>query len=169
MQKSVFQVYFLNFFAKMSWPKSTESIFPQPLESPIVKNLWKMHLKVSNTATFKKLSFYQFPSSLLTYFLKSKTPSVIPFWRAFLMPMKGARSKVPLSGHFKWLSQCQDWFTKSGCHLRILKLETWNFAWDLILPIHMLYKKRGSIWELFEKLAQPTATGLIHNTTQGWN
>ena len=68
------------------------------------------------------------------------------------MPMKGARSKVPLSGHFKWLSQCQDWFTKSGCHLRILKLETWNFAWDLILPITiLLYKKRGSIWELFEK------------------
>ena len=33
--------------------------------------------------------------------LKSKTPSVIPFWRAFFMPMKGARSKVPLSGHFK--------------------------------------------------------------------
>ena len=138
----------------MSWPKSTESIFPQPLESPIVKNLWKMHLKVSNTATFKKLSFYQFPSSLLTYFLMSKTPSVIPFWKAFLMPLKGAKSKVPLSGHFKWLSQCKDWFTKSGCHSRILKLETWNFAWDLILPIHMLYKKRGSIWELFEKLVQ---------------
>ena len=139
----------------MSWPKSTESIFPPPLELGEVKNLWIMHLKVSNTATFKKLSFYQFSSSLLTYFLKSKTSSVIPFWRAFLMPMKGARSKVPLSGHFKWLSQCQDWFTKSGCHLRILKLETWNFAWDLISPIHMLYKKRGSIWELFEKLAQP--------------
>ena len=80
-----------------------------------------------------------FPSSL-----------VIPLWRAFLMRMKGARSKVPLSGHFKWLSQCQDWFTKIGCHSRILKLETWNFAWDLILPIHMLYKKRGSIWKLFE-------------------
>ena len=139
----------------MSWPKSTESIFPPPLELGEVKNLWIKHLKVSNTATFKKLSFYQFPSSLLTYFLKSKTLSVIPFWRAFLMPMEGTRSKVPLSGHFKWLSQCQDWFTKSGCHLRILKLETWNFAWDLILPIHMLYKKRGSIWELFEKSAQP--------------
>ena len=77
------------------------------------------------------------------------------------MPMKGARSKVPLSGHFKWLSQCQDWFTKSGCHSRILKLETWNFAWGLILPIHMLYKKRGSIWELFEKLAQPTMYRVI--------
>ena len=124
----------------MSWPKSTESIFPQLLESPIVKNLWKMHLKVSNTATFKKLSFHQFPSSLLAYFLKSKTLSVIPFWRPFLMPMKGTRWKIPLSGHFKWLSHCQDWFTKSGCHLRILKLGTWNFAWDLVSPIHMLYK-----------------------------
>ena len=72
------------------------------------------------------------------------------------MPMKGARSKVPLSGHFKWLSQFQDWFTKSGCHSRILMLETWNFVWDLVLRIHMLYKKRGTIWELFEKLAQPT-------------
>ena len=139
----------------MSWPKSTESIFPQPLESGEVKNLWIMHLKVSNTATFKKLSFYQFSSSLLTYFLKSKTPSVIPFWRAFLMPMKGARSKVPLSGHFKWLSQCQDWFTKSGGHARSLKLETWNFAWDLISPIHMLCKKVGLIWEHFEKMVQP--------------
>ena len=49
----------------------------------------------------QKLSFKQFSSSLLTYFLKSKTPSGIPFWRAFFMPMKGARSKVPLSGHFK--------------------------------------------------------------------
>ena len=105
----------------------------------MVKNLWIKHLKVSNTATFKKLSIYQFSSSLFRYFLKAKTPSVIPFWRAFFMPMKGARSKVPLSGHFKWLSQCQDWFTKSDCHLRILKLETWNFAWDLISPIHMLY------------------------------
>ena len=114
-----------------------------------------MHVKLSKTATYKKIVILAIFTSLLTYFLKSKTPSVIPFWRAFLMPMKGARSKVPLSGHFKWLSQCQDWFTKSGCHLRILKLETWNFAWDLILPIHMLYKKRGSIWELFEKVAQP--------------
>ena len=115
----------------------------------------RMQLKVSNTATFKKLSFYQFSSSLLTYFLKSKTPSVIPFWRAFLMPMKGARSKVPLSGHFRWLSQCQDWFTKSGGHERSLKLETWNFAWDLISPIHMLCKKVGLIWEHFEKMVQP--------------
>jgi len=122
-----------------------------------VKNLCIKHLKVSNTATFKKLSFYHFPSSLLTYILNFKTPSVIPFWRAFLMPLKGAWSKVPLSSHFKWLSQCLYWFTKSGCHLRILKLETWNFAWDLISPIHMLYKKRGSIWELFEKLAQPSS------------
>ena len=81
------------------------------------------------------------------------------------MPIKGAKSKVPLSGHFKWLSQCQDWFTKSGCPLRILKLETWNFAWDLILPIHMLYKKRGSIWELFEKLAQPNGTVI---NTSNW-
>ena len=72
------------------------------------------------------------------------------------MPMKVERLKVSLSGHFKWLSQCQDWFTKSGCPLKILKLKTWNFAWDLILPIHMLYKKSGSIWELFEKLAQPS-------------
>ena len=77
----------------MSWPKSTESIFPQPLELGEVKNLWIMHLKVSNTATFKKLSFYQFSSSLLTYFLKSKTPSVIPLWRPFLMPMKGEGQK----------------------------------------------------------------------------
>ena len=150
----------------MSWPKSTESIFPQPLESPIVKNLWKMQWKLSNTntATFKKLSFYPYPSSLLTYFLKSKTPSVIPFWRAFLMPMKGTRWKVPLSSHFKWLSQCQDWFTKSCCHLRILKLETWNFAWDLILPIHMLCKNIGLIWEHFEKMVQPSKdTHLISN------
>ena len=110
-----------------------------------------MHLKVSNTATFKKLLFYQFSSSLLLYFLKSKTPSVIPFW----MSMKGARSKVPLSGHFKWLSQCQDWFTKSGGHARSLKLETWNFAWDHISPIHMLCKKVGLIWEHFEKKVQP--------------
>ena len=50
---------------------------------------------------FQKVVIFPFPYSLLTYFLKSKTPSVIPFWRAFLMPMKGARSKVPLSGHFK--------------------------------------------------------------------
>ena len=107
------------------------------------------------TATFKKLSIYQFSSSLFRYFLKAKTPSVIPFWRAFLMPMKGARSKVPLSGHFKWLSQCQDWFTKSGGHARSLKLETWNFAWDHISPIHMLCKKVGLIWEHFEKLVQP--------------
>jgi hypothetical protein len=62
--KVSFSSIFSQFFASMSWPKSTESIFPQPLESPIVKNLWKMHLKVSNGATFKKLSFYQFPSSL---------------------------------------------------------------------------------------------------------
>ena len=39
------------------------------------------------------------------------------------MPMKGARSKVPLTGHFIWLSKCQDWLTKSGCHLRILNLK----------------------------------------------
>ena len=112
-------------------------------------------LKVSNTATLKKLSFYQFPSSLWTYFLKGKTPSVIPLWRPFLMPMKGARSKVPRSGHFRWLSQCQDWFTKSGGHERSLKLETWNFAWDLISPIHMLCKNIGLIWEHFEKMVQP--------------
>ena len=71
------------------------------------------------------------------------------------MPMKGARSKVPLSGHFRWLSQCQDCFTKSGCHSRILKLETWNFAWDLVSPIHMLCKKVGFIWEHFEIMVQP--------------
>ena len=138
----------------MSWPKSTESIFPPPLELGEVKNLWIMHLKVSNTATFKKLSFYQFPSSLWTYFLKGKTPSVIPLWRPFLMPMKGARSKVPRSGHFRWLSQCQDWFTKSGGHARSLKLETWNFSWDLISPIHMLCKNIGLIWEHFEEMVQ---------------
>ena len=117
------------FFALMSWPKSIESIFPPLLELGEVKNLWIMHLKVSNTATFKKLSFHQFSSSLWIYFLKSKTPSVIPLWRPFLMPMKGARSKVPHSGHFRWLSQCQDWFTKSCGHARSLKLATWNFAW----------------------------------------
>ena len=141
----------------MHWPKSTEATFPPPLELGEVKNLWIMHLKVSNTATFKKLSFYQFSSSLWTYFLKSKTPSVIPFWRAFLMPVKGARSKVPLSGHFKWLLQCQDQFTKSGRHSRILRLETWNFVWDLVSPIHMLYKNGGSIWEDFEKSDHPSA------------
>ena len=108
-----------------------------------------------NMASMSFYHFINFISLLTTYILWSKTSSVIPFWRAFLMPMKGARSKVPLTGHFKWLSKCQDWLTKSGCHLRILKLETWNFAWDLILLIHMLYKKRGSIWKLFEKLAQP--------------
>ena len=147
----------------MSWPKSTESIFPPPLELGEVKNLWIMHLKVSNTATFKKLSFYQFPSSLWTYFLKGKTPSVIPLWRPFLMPMKGARSKVPCSGHFRWLSQCQDWFTKSGGHARSLKLETWNFAWDLISPIHMLCKK-GLIWEHFEKMVQPGSDHLSYSS-----
>ena len=144
----------------MSSPKSTESIFPPPLEFGEVKNLWIMHLKVSNTATFKKLSFYQFPSSLWTYFLKGKTPSVIPLWRPFLMPMKGARSKVPRSGHFRWLSQCQDWITKSGGHMRSLKLETWNFAWDLISPIHMLCKNIGLIWEHFEKMVQPNTQGI---------
>ena len=66
-----------------------------------MKNLWIMHVKVSKTATLKKPVIFAIFTSLLTYFLKSKTPSVIPFWRAFLMPMKGARSKVPLSGHFK--------------------------------------------------------------------
>ena len=70
--------------------------------------------------------------------------------------MKGTRSKVPHSGHFKWLSQCQDWFTKSGGHARSLKLETWNFAWDHISPIHMLCKKVGLIWEHFETMVQPT-------------
>ena len=95
-----------------------------------------MHVKVSKTATLKKTVIFEIFTSLITYFLKSKTQSVIPFWTTFL---KGSRSKVPLSGHFQWLSQCQDWFTKSGGHLRILKLETWNFAWDLISPIHMLY------------------------------
>ena len=108
-------------------------------------------LSHANTATFQKLSFHQFSSSLLTYFLKSKTLSVIPFWRAFLMHMRGVRSKVPLS----WLFQCQDWFTKSGGHLRILKLETWYFACDLISPIHMLHKNVGLIWEHFEILVQP--------------
>ena len=60
--------------------------------------------RFQNTATFKKLSFYQFPSSLLTYFQKSKTPSVIPFWRAFFRPFNVTGSKVWISGHFKWLS-----------------------------------------------------------------
>ena len=49
-----------------------------------------------------------------------------------------AYAKVPLSGHFKWLSQCQDWFTKKGCHSRILKLETWNFAWDTQLLLFLI-------------------------------
>ena len=40
--------------------------------------------------------------------------------------------------------------------MRILKLETWNFAWDLISPIHMLYKKVGLIWEHFKKMVQPS-------------
>ena len=61
---------------------------------PNSEKFMEKHLKVSNTATFKNLSFYQFPSNLLTYFLKSKTPRVIPFWRAFLMPIKVTRSKV---------------------------------------------------------------------------
>ena len=66
-----------------------------------MKNLWIMHVKVSKTATLKKTVIFEILTSLITYFLKSKTQSVIPFWRAFLMPMKEARSKVPLSGHFK--------------------------------------------------------------------
>ena len=122
---------------------------------------WESHLKWPESGTFDFAPFIGIKNVLQNGIklgvldFRKYVKSVIPFWRAFLMPMKRARSKVPLSGHFKWLSQCQDWFTKSGCHLRILKLETWNFAWDLILPIHMLYKKRSSIWELFEKLAHP--------------
>ena len=41
----------------------------------------------------------------------------------------------------------QDPFTKSGGHARPLRLEVWNFAWDLVWPIHMPYKNRGSIRE----------------------
>ena len=39
-------------------------------------------------------------TGLLTYFLKSKTLSVIPFHRAFLMHLRVTRSKDQLSSHF---------------------------------------------------------------------
>ena len=47
-------------------------------------------------------------------------------------------------------------------------VETWNFAWELISPIHMLYKKRGSIWELFEKLAQPNDKLSVFTQRSTW-
>ena len=34
---------------------------------------------------------------------------------------------------------------KNVCLARLLRLETWNFAWGLVLPIHMLYKKLSMI------------------------
>ena len=39
----------------------------------------------------------------------------------------------------------QNPFTKSGGHARSLRPEVWNFAWDLVWPIHLPYKNTGSI------------------------
>ena len=70
-----------------------------------------------------------------------------PFGRAFLMPFKVTRSKVQLQGILYDFLDGLDPFTKSGGHTRSLRPEVWNFAWDLVWPIHMPYKNTGSIQE----------------------
>ena len=56
----------------------------------------------------------------------------------------------------------QDPFTKSGGHARSLRPEVWNFAWDLVWPIHMPYKNTGSIREKKIILVHPKLHAWFH-------
>ena len=50
---------------------------------------------------------------------------------------------------------------KNGGLERILRLETWNFAWGLVLPIHMLYKKLSMIRDKKCNLEHSNGYGFI--------
>jgi len=77
-------------------------------------------------------------------------------WRFFPQwPWSDGCHQTPVcnsKNNYLAVGQC---VTISGGLLRIIMLETLDFTWDLISPIHMLYKNTGLIWELFKELVQP--------------
>ena len=112
-------------------PKSKEiqSNCPQcdlPLDPSMKKNFQRKCLEVFKTVYLKMLLFYQLSKRILAYFQKSKTPSVIPFWKAILIYFKVARSIGHFSGHFKWLpwwsgSIYKKWLPWESIEARVLK------------------------------------------------
>ena len=78
------------------------------------------------------------------------------FWCPFRWQVQKFNIQVILNDFFDG----QDPFTKSGGHARSLRTEVWNFAWDLVWPIHMPYKNTGSIRE--KKLIFGHPTNHIH-------
>ena len=58
-----------------------------------MKNLWIMHVKVSKTATYKKIGILAIFTSLLTYFLKSKTPMLSPILESIFDAFEGGKVK----------------------------------------------------------------------------
>ena len=69
------------------------------------------------------------------------------FWEHFWCPSRWQGQKFNFQVILYDFLDGQDPFTKSGGHARSLRPEVWNFAWDLVWPIHMPYKNTGSIWE----------------------
>ena len=92
----------------------------------MLKNFQSKCLAVFKTVYLKMLWFYQLSKRILAYFQKSKTPSVIPFWKAILIYFKVARSIGHFSGHFKWLpwwsgSIYKKWLPRESIEARVLK------------------------------------------------
>ena len=92
----------------------------------MLKNFQSKCLEVFKTVYLKMLWFYQLLKRILAYFQKSKTPSVIPFWKAILIYFKVARSIGHFSGHFKWLpwwsgSIYKKWLPWESIEARVLK------------------------------------------------
>ena len=67
---------------------------------PISEKFMDKAFKSIKYCLFQKVVILSISIQSFNILPKVTTPSVIPFWRAFLMPMKGARSKVQLSGNF---------------------------------------------------------------------
>ena len=130
-------------FIKVGGSNSTTSFFPWPLDSSMLKNFQSKCLKVFKTAYLKILRFYKLTKSILACVQKSKTLSVIPFWKAILMYNKVVTSSGHFSDHFKWHLWWSGSIYKKWSHLEDIEARALKFCmWPCMTNTHARKKCR---------------------------